>query len=437
MRAVIWFLSLFASAVLLALVLGNHWGTVTLFWPPHRVDVSLNLFVLALLLGFVFFYAVVRGVRQLLAMPRRAHEWRQRRKERAMHRALLDAFSLGIGGRYVRARKAALQALERERAWQDGVQDKGGAGSSNSHAKLRALAHWQLAESAHALQDMALRDQHAEQVLAAAASTAQAADVVEGLQLRQVRWALDEREAPQALAQLQALPSALTRRSLALRLKLKAARLAQQPLVALDAARALVKHGAFSASAGQVLVQGLISQALQQCRTPEQAKTLSQQLSTAECAMPAVRLSLSEHWLALGGDAVQASAWLLPVWEQHLQASAAAMSNTATPAPLPLGLVRALHQALQPVSDDWLNRLERAAQHHPSDPGLHHLLGVACARRQLWGKAQHHLAQAQRWLPAHTLAANDSTEHDPSPAWQAKDLGALVQQALSALPQRV
>ena len=48
MRAALWFLALFGIAVAVALFAGNNQGTVTLFWPPYRVDVSLNLALLAL-----------------------------------------------------------------------------------------------------------------------------------------------------------------------------------------------------------------------------------------------------------------------------------------------------------------------------------------------------------------------------------------------------
>ena len=43
MRAALWFLALFGVAVAIALFAGNNQGTVTLFWPPWRVDLSLNL----------------------------------------------------------------------------------------------------------------------------------------------------------------------------------------------------------------------------------------------------------------------------------------------------------------------------------------------------------------------------------------------------------
>ena len=46
MRAALWFLALFGVAVAIALFAGNNQAVVTVFWPPHRIDISFNLMVL-------------------------------------------------------------------------------------------------------------------------------------------------------------------------------------------------------------------------------------------------------------------------------------------------------------------------------------------------------------------------------------------------------
>ena len=46
MRIALSILTLFAIAVAVALLAGNNQGTITLFWPPYRVDLSLNLVLL-------------------------------------------------------------------------------------------------------------------------------------------------------------------------------------------------------------------------------------------------------------------------------------------------------------------------------------------------------------------------------------------------------
>ena len=116
MRAALWFLALFGVAVASALFAGSNQGTVTLFWPPHRIDLSLNLVILLLTLAFITLYAALRALAALLALPRRARRWRLHQKERAMHGAMLDAVALFMAGRFLRSRKTALAALAQRSA---------------------------------------------------------------------------------------------------------------------------------------------------------------------------------------------------------------------------------------------------------------------------------------------------------------------------------
>jgi HemY protein len=115
MRNALWFLALFAIAVGVALFAGNNQGTVTLFWPPYRVDLSLNLVLLSLFAGFVLLYAALRGLALLLGLPAEARRWRSRHQERLQQQGLLDALSHLTAGRYTRARKAAQPAPNRRR----------------------------------------------------------------------------------------------------------------------------------------------------------------------------------------------------------------------------------------------------------------------------------------------------------------------------------
>src|SRR6476620_2674333 len=154
MRAALWLLVLFAIAVAGALFAGNNQGTVTLFWPPYRIDLSLNLVVLLLVATFFFVHAVMRALAALFDLPRQALRWRTQQKERSMHGALLDAISHLLAGRFIRARKSAEAALGQERSLSDGGQATGNA------AQVRTLAHLLAAESAQALQDRPAREEH-------------------------------------------------------------------------------------------------------------------------------------------------------------------------------------------------------------------------------------------------------------------------------------
>src|SRR5579875_2565367 len=107
MRAALWLLALFGVAVAVALFAGNNQGSVTLFWPPYRIDLSLNLVLLLLVAAFFLVHGAMRALVALFDLPRQALRWRTQQKERTMHAALLDAISHLLAGRYLRARKAS------------------------------------------------------------------------------------------------------------------------------------------------------------------------------------------------------------------------------------------------------------------------------------------------------------------------------------------
>src|SRR5512140_3202025 len=100
MRAALWLLALFSVAVAIALFAGNNDGTVTLFWPPYRIDLSLNLVLLLLFVGFAFLHAALGALAALFDLPRQALRWRAQQKERAVHASLLDAISHLLAGRF-------------------------------------------------------------------------------------------------------------------------------------------------------------------------------------------------------------------------------------------------------------------------------------------------------------------------------------------------
>ena len=111
MRATIWFVLLFAVAVVAAVTLGTNDGLVTFYWGEWRLDLSLNLFLL-LLLGTCFLLVTLfQAVNALTGLPKRAREWRVSRRDRVAQAALRDALTQFFGGRYSRAQKSAQRAL--------------------------------------------------------------------------------------------------------------------------------------------------------------------------------------------------------------------------------------------------------------------------------------------------------------------------------------
>ena len=329
-------------------------------------------------------------------MPHHARRWRLQQKERAMHGALLDAMTHLLSGRFVRASKAAEAALAQEQSLSASAH-YGAAGP-----QLRTLAHLVAADGAHALQDRSRRDEHLRQALEETAlrQNAQTQELHEGAQLRSARWMLDDRDASGALARLEELPQGASRRTIALRTRLKAARLAGQTLVALETARLLAKHRAFSTAAAQSIVRGLAAELLNSAHDPAQLQQVWQQLDPAERQMPELALQAAHRLSQLGGDDAHARHWLLPVWERMVSLP------DSLPEHLQQKLVEALENSMESLDAPWLARIESAQQANPRNARLEYLAGVACLKRQLWGKAQQLLTQASQHLEAGPLQRN-------------------------------
>lgn len=392
MRAALWLMGLFALAVAGAWLAGNNHGTVAVFLSPYRVDVSLNLVLLGLG-GLVFVLLLVqRALSALLSLPREARRWRLQQKERAAHAAMFDAMGQFMAGRFLRARKAAEAVLAKEDALS-------AADQKLAHSVvLRSLAHMMAAESAHALQDKALRETHLAQALQEAeqATGTDRQTLLEGLPLRAARWLIDDRDASASLDQLKELPPSVARRTVAMRLHLKAARLAGQPRQALDTALLLTKHRAFSPGASQSLVRGLVLELIGSTHDDKALEKLWQSLPAAQRAMTEVATEAAMRLVHLGGNAAQARQWLLPVWDSMKDAQpvwpAAAMQR------LVRGVQACLGDVQSPDARPWLARIEAAQQARPSEPHLQYLAGMACQRHQLWGKALTLLTQAVKGL---------------------------------------
>ena len=411
MRAALWLLALFGIAAAVSLFAGNNQGTITVFWPPWRVDLSLNLVLLLIGATFLLLHGALRALAALFALPHQARQWRVQQKERALHVAVLDAIAQLMAGRFSRARKAALAALAQEKnlAAMDVALPQA--------PQVRVLSHLLAAESAQSLQDHAARDAHLQHALNESAERgALGPEMREGVQLRSARWALEDRDPQATLARLQELPQGAQRRTLALRLRLKAARQDGRTLEALETARLLAKHRAFSSVAAQSIVRGLATELLSSAHDPAQLQRVWAQLETAERQMPEVAIHAAQRMAALHGDLALARGWLLPAWERML-AEPQALND-----PLRVKLARALEAGLDSVDADWLSRIEVAQRSNPRDPNLQYLAGMACMKRQLWGKAQQLLAQAglglqdaglhrRAWLALAELAeARDDTE---------------------------
>ncbi len=387
MRSVFWFLGLAGVAVALALLVGQNQASVTLFWSPWRVDLSFNLVLFALIGGFFVLHLALKAVSALRAMPERARQWRLQQQERAIVGAVADAMVHQLAGRFVRAQASASDAVTHLR---DMPADR-----LPRHAQWHVLAHLLLAESAQALRNRDLRDAHLLQAIASPVAR-EMPQAREGALLRATRWAIEDRDAEAASRWLGELPQGAQRRIQALRLRLRVARLKRENQSALETARLLAKHRAFTPEAAAVVLRGLVLDSLGDVHDVAQLQSLWESLDAQEKAMPEVALAAAARLRQMANDesadpatrAVRMRQWLLPVWNAYEQLSA----------PAQLKLVRELEHGLAVPDTEWLGRIEQMQRQHPNDALLQYLAGQACMERQLWGKAAQLLGQASHAL---------------------------------------
>lgn len=390
MRAALWLVALFGVAVASALLAGGNQSTVTVFWSPYRVDLSLNLVLLMLVVLFVMLHLSWRAMAALFELPHQARRWRLQQKERAMHAALLDALSELWSGRYVRAVKSANQALALENLLAS-VRTPDDPAPRHAH-QLRAVAHLVAAESAHALRDRDTRVSHLQDIMAMTRDPKDEVveETMEAAYLAAARWAMSDRDAPEAMRWLDGLRHGAARRMLALRMRLKAARLNQQHTSALETARLLTKHGAFSDPAGQSLLRELAVASLNEAHDRAQLQRAWDNLEASERNQPEVVLHAAQRMLKLSGEAAAVMPWLTPLWNRLVQ-----QPDSCTPAlreRVAQILARAL--VLLPADLEWLASIDRARQTYPRWVELQYLAGMVCWHHALWGKAQQMLEQA-------------------------------------------
>jgi HemY protein len=397
MRFALWLLAIFAAAVGIALFATRSSGTVTLFWPPYRIDLSLNLTLLMLAALFVLLYLAIRAFSALADLPAQAKAWRASQRTSAMHALLRDAMAHLLSGRFARAKKQALLANEHALAL---AQD---AAQKQHSLEVQSMALLIAAESAQSMQDTAERERLMQAALAVPLAKS-ALHFKEGAVLRSARWMLDDRDPNTALQRLATLSQGTQRRTLALRLKLRALQQARQQTAALETARLLAKHGGFSEQAAQSILRSLATSSLSQAHDADQLTRAWGLLTEAEKSQAEVATHAAGrlvNFSAGSPDALElherARSWLEPIWLRYPQLSESAQ----------IRVVRTLEASFASdagaVDHAWLAKVETAQRQLPHDTRLQYLAGMACLHRQLWGKAQQLLAGSAEHLGDESL----------------------------------
>jgi HemY protein len=356
MRFLIWLLILFASAIGLAVLARFNPGNVVLFYPPYRVDLSLNFFVVLLVASFSLLLAIVAAIRVTLAMPRRVEQYRATRQLRESGRALNEALQSFLEGRFGRSEKLA------ERASQ-----------SPDHVGLAALIG---ARAAHRLQQPARRDDWLKK-----------AETDDSLRTARLMTAVellseDVKETDRALDALQALNNAGIRHTQALRLALKVHQNARSWPEVLRLVRLLDKHKslhpALSRRLRDISYEALLPKASED---PEALKLLWSKVPTEDRHSPVVAIQAANAFMRIGQ-----------------QIEAATIVESALAAHWDSRLLRAYRQCAAPEGSATLLKQIEHCEHwlreRPNDTEIALALGVLCLKQKLWGKAQRHLEQS-------------------------------------------
>lgn len=357
-RLLLWLLGLCALAVGLVIAARQNDGFVLIQWSPWRIELSLNLFIVSLLLGVALLYSVFHFIDGLMRMPARAARYRARQRRRRAVTALRDAARLYFEGRYGHAQRSARVAVE--------------GGESPGLAALIG------ARAAHAMREQTQADDWLRQ--------AERFDELKTARLMTEADILtDRREFSEALERIDVLQSGGQRHVAALRLAMRARRGLADWSGLLRVVRLLQKHRAL---------------------TPEQAAPVRRQahLGALHDLDPA---ELDAYWKALPAAEREDAQVVRAMAEALVAAGQTAQARKLIEARLEQGWESSL-LALYAHTDggDALGRIARAEawlRDHPDDAELLLALGRLCCTQQLWGKAQSYLEAALAVQPSRVV----------------------------------
>jgi HemY protein len=355
MRIFLWLLTLFATAIGLAVTARFNPGNVVLFYPPYRIDLSLNFFLLLTLLLFVFLYVILNTIRSTQEMPAKVAAYRKERREREGNRALRDALKALFEGRFGHAEKAARRAAE----------NPGNAG-------LAALIG---ARAAHRMRQSERRDTWL-------ATVKDDNSLKTARLMTSIELLVDEHRPDVALDVVKELNASGTRHIHALRLALKANQRAGNWPEVLRLVRSLDKHNALHPTLSRRLRELAYEDLLFDRAYDEEAlHRVWATVPAIDRVKPfvAVRAAGAFNARGLHADACAVVEKALVVeWDDRLVRAYRDSAGAEGSQALLVQIERC---------EDWINR-------RPADPELALTLGTLCLKQKLWGKAQRHLERA-------------------------------------------
>ena len=359
-----------SSALLLALLaaftalfLRINVGNVALFVPPYRIDVSVNLALLALVLLLSAVYWVARVVQKMADFPEQVRLYRARREEIGANRALVESVKNFFEGRFARAEKSARAAQ-----------------SSSLTAGMAALVG---ARAAHRMQEYSRRDEWLD--LAGLDADIETARLVVSAEML-----TEQRENDAALSAINRLQGEGRRHIHAMRIALSANLQSGRWDEALKAVRLLEKRNALHPVLSRRL-KFTIYRELFKAQSNDAAALEAMWRSVPEAERQSPEIALEAARLFNESDA-ELGRLAAEAIEAALQQSPAAWDDSS------LRLLDEYARAQMLSPRDQLERVEAwlkaAPPTGPIRAGLLRAAGLICLRQQLWGKSKAYLLES-------------------------------------------
>lgn len=355
MRILLSLVILFAAAIGIAIGARLNPGNVVFFYPPYRVDLSLNFFIVLTALLFAVLFTVFNAIRATQRIPARVSAYRRDKREREGNKAFRDALKGLFEGRFGQAEKAATRATQ--------------------NADNAGLAMLIAARAAHRMGQPERRDVWLGRAQDdASLKTARLMTAIE--------LSIDGHEQGSALDSVRELNANGTRHIHALRLALKANQRAKNWPEVLRLVRLLDKRNALHPSLSRRLRELAYEDMLsRQAHDAESIRRVWADVPASDRTQPYVALRAATAFTNSGmhdeARAIVENA-LRAEWDSRLILAYGACAGAEGSAALLSQIERC---------EDWL-------QSRPTDPDLALTLGALCLRQKLWGKAQRHLEQA-------------------------------------------
>lgn len=351
MRGLFWVLALFGLAVAVALGGRLNDGYVLLVFPPWRMEVSFNLFIIAAVLAFAVFYAVLRTLSLTFKLPQRVKAYRERRQRENASEIFQDAVRLLFEGRFGHALKKAAE--------------------SHALGKAPGLSALVAARAAQRLRESSKQQGWLDRAKLDDPRTEAATLMLEAEMLN------ESRRFDEAVGVLKRLQDTHGRHLAALRLELRALQGSEDWDGVLRAARQLEKREALPPEvAAEVKLQAHLANIAAH-------RADSTRLVNCLRAIPARERN---------GRVVAAAARELMVLGNHGEAQSL-IEARLDDGPWEAGseeLVALYGRLREGDATGRIGRAERWLKDRPADAGLLLALGRLCREQRLWGKAQNY-----------------------------------------------